>query len=295
MKEELVNSVIADKDERIISKVAKLFLLTTLKDFDVLAAVTGPRGVGKSTLTIQISRKILNLQGKEFEPERHVAYLYEDVIDKINELEEHEPLIIDEAVDVMMSEDWSKIENKYLKKVFAKLRVRHLIVFLCIPEFSWLDKKYREGMVNFWFFLPTRGFFILFTPKVFTAKEDKWELDKIENILKGINFFDIVKGKELTKNLESKLADLPTHLTIGGFQPVGKEIYEKYLELRRQAIERSSEQGEVLKIEASKIPLIIKINEMKNLGITNREIAKQLGISETAVSKYLKLISGSSK
>jgi DNA-binding NarL/FixJ family response regulator len=65
--------------------------------------------------------------------------------------------------------------------------------------------------------------------------------------------------------------------------------------MREAAIEKSSEQGEVLKIEASKIPLIIKINEMKNLGITNKEIAKQLGISETAVSKYIKLISGSSK
>jgi hypothetical protein len=294
-KEELKNRLRLNRDEREITKVAKLFLLTTLEDFDVLAAVTGPKGVGKSSLAIQISRKILEFQDKEFEPERHVAYLYEDVIDKINELDEHEPLIIDEAVNVMMSEDWNKIESKYLKKVFAKLRVRHLIVFLCIPEFSWLDKKYREGMVNFWLFVPTRGFFILFTPKIFTAKEDKWELDRLENILKGMNYSDIVKEKELTKNLESRIATLPTHLTLGAFEPVPKEIYEKYLELRKAAIEKSSEQGEVLKIEASKIPILIKINEMKNLGITNKEIAKQLGISEAAVSKYLKLISGSSK
>jgi hypothetical protein len=294
-KEELKNRLRLDKDEREVTKVAKLFLLTTLEDFDVLAAVTGPKGVGKSSLAIQISRKILEFQDKEFEPERHVAYLYEDVVNKIDELDEHEPLIIDEAVNVMMSEDWNKIESKYLKKVFAKLRVRHLIVFLCIPEFTWLDKKYREGMVNFWLFVPTRGFFILFTPKIFTAKEDKWELDRLENILKGINYSDILKEKELTKNLESRISTLPTHLTLGAFEEVPKEIYKKYLELRKAAIEKSSEQGEVLKIEARKIPLIIKINEMKNLGIANKEIAKQLGISEMMVSKYLKLISGSSK
>jgi hypothetical protein len=294
-KEELKKRLMFDKDEREVAKVAKVFLLTTLEDFDVVAAATGPKGVGKSSLAIQISRKILEFQDKKFEPERHVAYLYEDVINKINELDEREPLIIDEAVNVAMSEDWNKIESKYLKKVFAKLRVRHLIVFLCIPEFSWLDKKYREGMVNFWLFVPTRGFFILFAPKIFTAKEDKWELDRLEGILKGINYSDIVKKKELTKNLESRISTLPTHLTLGAFEPVPKDIYEKYLELRKQAIDKSSEQGEVLKIEASKIPLIIKINEMKNLGITNKEIAKQLGLSETAVSKYIKLISGSSK
>jgi hypothetical protein len=294
-KEELKNRLRLDKDEREVTKIAKVFLLTTLEDFDVLAAVTGPKGVGKSSLAIQISRKILEFQDKKFEPERHVAYLYEDVVNKIDELEEHEPLIIDEAVNVMMSEDWNKIESKYLKKVFAKLRVRHLIVFLCIPEFSWLDKKYREGMVNFWLFVPTRGFFILFAPKIFTAKEDKWELDRLEGILRGINYSDIVKKKELTKNLESRISTLPTHLTLGAFEPVPKDIYDKYLELRKAAIDKSSEQGEVLKIEAKKIPLIIKINEMKNLGITNKEIAKQLGLSETAVSKYLKLISGSSK
>jgi hypothetical protein len=294
-KEELKNRLKLDKDEREVTKVAKTFLLTTLNDFDVIAAVTGPKGVGKSSLAIQISRKILEFQDKKFEPERHIAYLYEDVINKIDELDEYEPLIIDEAVNVMMSEDWNKIESKYLKKVFAKLRVRHLIVFLCIPEFSWLDKKYREGMVNYWLFVPTRGFFILFTPKVFTAKEDKWELDRLENLLKGINYSDILKKKELTKNLESRIASLPTHLTLGAFEAVPKDIYEKYLELRKAAIDKSSEQGEVLKIEASKIPILIKINEMKNLGITNKEIAKQLGISETMVSKYLKLISGSSK
>jgi hypothetical protein len=273
------------------SKVAKIFLATTFKDFDVVAAVTGPKGVGKSSLAIQISRKILELEGKKFEPERHVAYLYEDVIDKINELDEHEPLIIDEAVNVAMSEDWNKIESKYLKKVFAKLRVRHLIVFLCIPEFSWLDKKYREGMVNFWLFVPTRGVFILFTPKVFTAKEDKWNIDKIESVFKGLGYLDVVEGKYISKEILQKVGLIGNSIS-GTFEPVPKEIYEKYLEMRKIAIEKSSEQGQVLKIEASKIPLIIKINEMKNLGITNKEIAKQLGISETAVSKYLKLISG---
>jgi hypothetical protein len=143
--------------------------------------------------------------------------------------------------------------------------------------------------------VPIRGFFILFSPKIFTAKEDKWELDRLENILKGINYSDILKEKEPTKSLGSRIAGLSTQLTLGTFEPVPKEIYEKYLELRKAAIDKSSEQGEVLKIEASKIPLIIKINEMKNLGIANREIAKQLGISEAMVSKYIKLISGSSK
>jgi len=296
--DKLLNMVEVDFKKRgeDVKKVAQLFLTLTNKDFDVLAAVTGPKGVGKSSLAIQISRKILELQGKKFEPERHVAYLYEDVIDKINELEEHEPLIIDEAVNVMMSEDWNKIENKYLKKVFAKLRVRHLIVFLCIPEFSWLDKKYREGMVNFWFFVPTRGIFLLFTPRLISDKDDKWELNKIESAFKDVNYVKIIDLEGLSKhaivNLALKTNTLVTH---GIFEPVPKEIYEKYLELRKAAIDKSSEQGEVLKIEASKIPLIIKINEMKNLGITNKEIAKQLGISETAVSKYLKLISGSSK
>jgi hypothetical protein len=292
--EKLMLSLKPTKGESDTTKVAKMFLATTLKDFDVVAAVTGPKGVGKSSLAIQISRKILELQGKKFEPERHVAYLYEDVIDKINELDEHEPLIIDEAVNVMMSEDWNKIESKYLKKVFAKLRVRHLIVFLCIPEFSWLDKKYREGMVNFWLFVPTRGVFILFTPKVFTAKEDKWNLDKIEGVFKGLGYLDVVEGKYISKDILQKVGLIGNSIS-GTFEPVPKEIYEKYLELRKAAIEKSYEQGEVLKIEASKIPLIIKINEMKNLGFANKEIAKQLGMSEAMVSKYLKLISGSSK
>jgi len=90
--------------DEILTRIAKMFYGLTLKDFDVIAAVTGPKGMGKSSLAIQLSRQILNLQGKEFEPERHVAYLYEDVIDKINQLGEHEPLIIDEAVNVMMSD-----------------------------------------------------------------------------------------------------------------------------------------------------------------------------------------------
>ncbi|MCC5994267.1 MAG: winged helix-turn-helix transcriptional regulator [Candidatus Aenigmarchaeota archaeon] len=288
-----VEKIKPSENDEVLTKIAKLFYGLTLKDFDVIAAVTGPKGMGKSSLAIQLSRQILKLQEKEFEPERHVAYLYEDVINKINELDEHEPLIIDEAVNVMMGEDWNKIESKYLKKVFAKLRVRHLIVFLCIPKFEWLDKKYREGMVNALFLVPTRGTFIFLTPKPFS--DDPWEEEKLKKVFGKLDYFTLATGTINKIVLNQSLKQLGIDATFGEFREVDERIYNKYKAMREAAIEKSSEQGEVLKIEASKIPLIIKINEMKNLGITNKEIAKQLGISEAAVSKYLKLISGSSK
>jgi len=272
-----------------LKNIARIFYLLTYKDFDVLCAVTGPKGVGKSSLAIQLSREILKLQGKEFDPDRHVAYLYEDVIDKIGQLEEHEPLIIDEAVNVMMSEDWNKVESKYLKKVFAKLRVRHLVVFLCIPDFNWLDKKYREGMVNFWFIVPARGVFFLLSPKPFS--DDIWGMKKLSKILGKLNYIDILNGEMILRSeITELLRSTGMVLGYGPFSKVPQDIYEKYLELRKQAIEKSSEQGEVLKIEASKIPLLIKIYEMKNLGINDKEIAKQLGISESAVRKYKKFL-----
>jgi hypothetical protein len=191
-----------------------------------------------------------------------------------------------------MSEDWNKIESKYLKKVFAKLRVRHLIVFLCIPQFEWLDKKYREGMVNFWFFVPTRGKFLLLTPKLIS--DDPWDLEKIKKYFKRISYLDLVSGAGVEIN-GVILKQMGIDAVLGTFDKVPDDVYEKYFELRVQAIEKSSEQGEVLKIEASKIPLLIKIYEMKNLGIKDEEIAKQLGISRQSVWKYKKLIQGESK
>ena len=138
-----------------------------------------------------------------------------------------------------------------------------------------------------------RGIFIFLTPKPFS--DDPWEEEKLKKLFGKLDYFSLATGTINKIVLNQSLKQLGIDATFGEFREVDERIYSKYKAMREAAIEKSSEQGEVLKIEASKIPLIIKINEMKNLGITNKEIAKQLGLSETAVSKYIKLISGSSK
>src|SRR3990167_6521052 len=143
-----------------LRRCVKLLRRLQTLDFDGIVAVTGEKGIGKSTVGLQILRQ---LHGDYF-PERPfrigevVAYSNEDVREKLATLPKFGGFMADEAARFAMGEDWMKSDNKELKKLLAQCRKpNNLIGLLNIPQLTWLDNKYISGLVNVWIWVVARG------------------------------------------------------------------------------------------------------------------------------------------
>src|SRR3990167_3647165 len=126
--------------------------IQTKEHKDIFCPVTGDRGDGKSTFAIQAAR----LYAEKYFGERHfsfkkyVAYTNNGVYQKMINLPIYSPLIADEAIRFAWSRDWYTSESKDLIKLGTQVRTKHLIFYLNLPRLVWLDKPYREGLVNMW-------------------------------------------------------------------------------------------------------------------------------------------------
>jgi len=151
-------------------------------DLDVIIAVSGTKGLGKSSLALQVCKRYVEkyFGEKYFSVEKYTAYDNAEVMEKIYNLPEYSPIIADEAARFAMGEDWNKSENKELKKLAAQIRPKHMIVFLNLPRFSWLDKKYSSDMVSLWVRVITRGHVIVFQPDLSEVKEP-WHLKEMQD------------------------------------------------------------------------------------------------------------------
>ena len=251
------------------------------KDMDIVIAVDGSKGVGKSTLSMQIAKRYLNLLGKEFDVYKHVAYTFNQIKNAIKEIEENKVLIIDEAVNVMMAEDWSKFESKYLKKVFAKLRVKHELCILCIPDFFWLDKKYRGKMINFWVHVYQRGKGVVFVPIRNPGIEDPWFRDWLIKKLK-VKMTDFSSSE----TFENAISRYPCFLDFVSFPKLEDKYYLPYLERRKEATIEAED--EITTRGKGDIGLVVQAYLLRREGHSLVDIATKLGCSHEMVRVWLK-------
>lgn len=82
----------------IFKDFAKHLMYRNIANFDSMVLLTSEKGTGKSSAAIMLAREICKLLGIRFNPKRHIAYNNADVMNKIDSLNNFEPLIADEAV-----------------------------------------------------------------------------------------------------------------------------------------------------------------------------------------------------
>lgn len=155
----------------------------------------------------------------------------------------------DEAIKFAAAQNHNKAESKQLKEIFAVIRPRRLMFLMCIPEFTWLDSKYREGMSSFWLRLINRGEAVLFEKDKGIA-DDHYHVKKLQKLMGSVFHYTDVR------KLKSKLTKHPCFSSLIQVPTLSDAVYNNYetvrnaLTLQRQIEEATLSNKDMAKMVA---------------------------------------------
>jgi hypothetical protein len=218
------------------------------EDNDVLMGVTGPRGCGKTSFSIQCSIKYVKKYFHEdyFSLRKYVAYNNKEVFEKLHTLPIYSPLIGDEAIRFAWSREWNKADSKELIKFAAQMRPKKHIFFMNIPKLVWMDKAYREGMIDIWVWIHAvdteegkKSYAMVFEPDENQGEADSWHLKEFKIKKRKIDRIGRFTNMDRIYNI---IKNHPCFNTMFPFPKLPDDIYQNYLEIRKaKVMERESD------------------------------------------------------
>jgi len=179
-------------DEKLIAFIAEMIKERPNKKFDCIVLITGPRRTGKSTLAVQIARKV----DPHFDI-NHIAFRLDDFNEIIRTNPTANPakgiypqVILDEAGFDLFSQNWMQQVQKNLVRKFEVIGARNQIVYLVLPHRMMLNKGIREGMIHYWLNVSTfeqhRGF-----AELRKGYENLWKLEMYWKPMCAFTFNDV--------------------------------------------------------------------------------------------------------
>lgn len=214
-------------------KVFKYFvrycLYRNLANYDTMLLISGNKGSGKSSFAIMLAKEWCTLLGIGFSPQHHMAYSNQQVQERVENLNRFSPLVCDESINFASAAEWSKVENRELRKKLAQVRTRHLFFILCWPmKVSKIEKSYLDTFVNYWIHIFKRGTGAIFVPDL-NPVSDAWRL----NLFKDVGGFTEFTGVDKVKK---KLSGHPNFWYIITAPKPSEAFYAKYLVIREKNI-----------------------------------------------------------
>ena len=217
------------------------------KNKDVFILLEQDKGFGKSTLAIHLALKWLKIVKKLIKGKTPISYnsiLYENIIydddynsiyTKIRKLPNFSPLIFDEGGRIILAEDWNKKENKQIKKLFAEIRTKQLMVIINSPfAIDQIDKKYLTNFIDYWVHLWGFGIATIFKKNLNPIYKG-FGIEMLKNILPKY-IPEITCDHEYFFDLKPKLIKHPCFYGDLFWDPLPDDIYKEYQKLRDYAV-----------------------------------------------------------
>jgi hypothetical protein len=204
-------------------------------DYDLVVAITGEEGVGKSTLAIQLGLKI----DKDFDLVKNIAYLPDEkeIEDKFHNLQSKQCFIIDEAIRVFYKLRWMDKFQIRLNQMYMTERWQNKCTFLLIPRFTDLNEAFRNHRVNVWIHVIDRGIALVFkkiSENIFST--DPWKMKENEKLLdKYLVKTKKLFGVDLNEYIEFLSKNTPNFVTAIEFEDLPEDVKNQYRELKATA------------------------------------------------------------
>lgn len=148
---------------------------------DAILAITGDRGVGKSTLMMQMARAFKRCPPERiYDINKYHVYDQKELIDNMEAFTPKDMICSDETVTALFKRDFGKKQQINLIKMFNTYRDKYYLFFLLIPNFLDLDLAVRNSLIiKFWIFCEKRGRAAVFCPLRNPIAKDAWNTKQI--------------------------------------------------------------------------------------------------------------------
>lgn len=236
------------------------------KDWDMVFVVDGYEGTGKSVLAQQLGKYCdagLSIDNIVFTPESFQK--------AVLNAKRYSAIIYDEAYRGLSSRGAMTVVNRTIVKMLTEIRQRNLFLFIVIPSLFELDKY-----VALW---RSRALIHIYSAKGFERGFFAfYNVDKKKSLyMNGKKFYSYSKP---SPNFTGKFTN---HYTVPE-----EEYKNKKYSVTVAQVEEQTRHLSVLKV-AKEIKTGIASNLLQsNLGMTQKDIAKVMGITSRSVYNYLK-------
>lgn len=193
--------------------------------WDAVIAVSGKRGVGKSTFCVQFLKE----WSGTYNPVRDMPFSREELMDMIDNKPRFAGIHVDEAVGLLFSRNWNDPNQIALLQKLDRSRHNNQTILVAMPRFRALDSHFRNSDLGFWVhvYKRTKGlaYALVFQADDNPASEDVWNLKEVHKqwIKNSIQRHHLYRGEIIFKPMTKQ----------------EEELYEKVKRLKRNIIERS--------------------------------------------------------
>jgi len=201
------------------------------QNYDFIISVNGNKGDGKSTLAYQFAKKA----DKHFNLARNFIYNgsdYSEFEGKIKNLPQYTPVVVDEAIESLYSQEWNTTLQRNLSKLFTTSRKQNKIVLLCMPFFTDLNAGFRNKLVDLWVQVLGRGVAVVFRRDENIFNADKWNFEFMQKLLSKRGKAGS-RSRFLTTNILQNINYLrwnyPNFVGVTTFEQLSEEEEKNYL------------------------------------------------------------------
>ncbi len=224
-------------------------------DWDMVIAITGEEGVGKSTLGVVLSQEM----DDRFDWIRSVAYLpsHKEIEDKFFALKSKQVFLVDEAIKVLYKLKWADKLQIRINEMYATERWQNKITILCIPRFTDLNEMFRNHRVKIWIHVMERGHAVAFIKdetNIFFS--DPWHLK--ENATKILKYTKNKKSVMLASEEKITMFKRSINFWFDFYFP---DLPEDQAEIYRRI------KADMRKVGEIEDPKLVKLIEQRNIFI----------------------------
>jgi hypothetical protein len=290
---------ISEKDITILSvkDIIKSFKQRVKKDFDVVAAITGEEGMGKSSLATLCVIESLLYDGLTREeavlkfPEYTIfSPNKQRVKEQITKAERYSVINSDEAIKILYKLNWNSDIQKFLNMLYALCRKENKITLLCMPRFTDFNEFFRKHRIKFWIHILDRGVGVVFGKDWNPFTDDPWWMkDGMDVIKKGTGRTKMVDFDTEEKiRILSKVRNFIGIIKFDDLDNDIKKVYKKGKEEFGYEDMEAEDVGAAKRAEKYQDRIETTIRNLSNKGMSTNEISIITNTPRTTIYGYLK-------
>jgi hypothetical protein len=238
---------------------------------DFVAVVSGPRGLGKSTVLLQLYKELCP-RTKYVD---NLVYSKKALLEKISK-EKSQFIGVDEAINVVFKREFYEHNQIGILQDLDTYRSNHHCIFFLIPDFWDLDNKLlNSSLIKIWIYIKRWGEAYIMRPTNKQFSRDPWNFDlnvKLEQkgqLYLSPNYMDTLIWKELPADEYIK------------YDEVKVVKREEARQERTKTYDLNAKQKSLMQKRLALIKLCLKY------GIKNSEVSQASGMSQPAISRII--------